>query len=183
MRSASHDDDLRASLRACAALSPRDRNVWCVKYEWISGASEATCGISGPWTAFWGDTWDVDKSVCKYQECSYTCPAMPMGIREKRRVWKHTIDVQMGVLETDYEQREINCCKDRDFCNGTPPRERPACHLPGSLTRTGPPPPPSYRCRSRRSSGRRRAAVCAAPRRDRVGPHGRTVLPCRLVFF
>ena len=60
---------------------------------------------------------------------------MPMGIREKRRVWKHTIDVQMGVLPTDYEQREINCCRDRDFCNGKRPSESPRARRLGSLAR------------------------------------------------
>lgn len=125
----------RLTERADPSRRARDRNVWCVKYEWISGASEANCGSMGAYSAFWGDKWDVDKSTCKYQECSYSCPAMPMGIREKRRVWKHTIDVQMGVLPTDYEQREINCCRDRDFCNGKRPSESPRARRLGSLAR------------------------------------------------
>ena len=79
----------RLTERADPSRRARDRNVWCVKYEWISGASEANCGSMGAYSAFWGDKWDVDKSTCKYQECSYSCPAMPMGIREKRRVYEN----------------------------------------------------------------------------------------------
>ena len=45
------------------------------------------------------------------------------------------IDVQMGVLPTDYEQREINCCRDRDFCNGKRPSESPRARRLGSLAR------------------------------------------------
>ena len=95
------------------------RNQWCIKHVFL-GTSEAECGQA----PFWGDKWDKGKQECKFQECSYTCPAIASGQRMSAGVWKTTLTIYLGVNKDQDFQREINCCKDRDFCNGARARAR-----------------------------------------------------------
>merc|ERR1712070_706176 len=88
------------------------RNVWCVKYQYTA-QSEAKCGEE----PFWGDKWDKQETECKYQECSYNCPAMMTGTRVRDKVWQTTITIMTGSNKDNPVEREINCCRDRDYCN------------------------------------------------------------------
>ena len=51
-------------------------------------------------------------------------------------VWKTTLTIYLGVNKDQDFQREINCCKDRDFCNGARAR------APRAARRGRPPPSP-----------------------------------------
>ena len=111
-RESSHTSRVRIAGGAVCSHASR-RNHWCIKHVFL-GTSEAECGQA----PFWGDKWDKGKQECKFQECSYTCPAIASGQRMSAGVWKTTLTIYLGVNKDQDFQREINCCKDRDFCNG-----------------------------------------------------------------